>query len=80
MNIIKIDYEKGQVTSDFFTWEIISNNNNKFLLLQRNDNGRFRAAEADVKKKSLWEVKEISYVGPDGETFFFDDDTGIDSI
>ena len=31
MNIINIDYEKGTVQSDFFVWEIISNNNNKFL-------------------------------------------------
>ncbi len=77
MNIIDIDYEKGRVRSDFFSWEIVSNNENKFLLLQRNDGGRFRAAEADVKKKQLWEVKEIHYKGPDGEAFFYDEDTGV---
>jgi hypothetical protein len=77
MNIIDIDYEKGTVRSDFFSWEIVSNNENKFLLLQRNDGGRFRAAEADVKKKQLWEVKEIHYKGPGGEAFFYDEDTGV---
>lgn len=77
MNIIEIDYEKGTVQSDYFTWKIVSNNNNEHLLLQREDNGRFHAAEADVKKKHLWEVKEVSYRGPDGATFFFDEETGI---
>ncbi|MAX18218.1 MAG: hypothetical protein CMH73_08635 [Nitrospina sp.] len=77
MNIINIDYGKGKVQSDFFNWEIVSNNDNKFLLLQREENGRFHAAEADVKKKQIWEVKEISYRGPDGDTFFYDEDTGI---
>ncbi len=77
MNIIKIDYEKGIVQSDFYVWEIISNNNNKFLLLQREENGRFHAAEADVKMKHIWEVKEISYRGPEGDTFFYDEDSGI---
>ena len=51
MNIINIDFEKGTVQSDFFHWKIISNNDNKFLLLQREESGRFHAAEADVKKK-----------------------------
>tara|TARA_B100001123_G_scaffold413918_1_gene512763 strand:- start:44 stop:286 length:243 start_codon:yes stop_codon:yes gene_type:complete len=77
MNIISIDYEKGIVESDFFYWEIVSNNENKFLLLQREENGRFHAAEADVKKKQIWEVKEISYRGPDGNSFFYDEDSGI---
>ena len=77
MNIISIDYEKRIVKSDFFVWEIVSNNNNKFLLLQREENGRFHAAEADVKVKQIWEVKEISYRGPDGDTFFYDEESGI---
>ena len=53
MNIINIDYEKKILRSDFFTWQIIANDKNKFLLLQREDNGRYHAAEADVKKKHL---------------------------
>ncbi len=77
MNITSIDYEKGIVQSDFFTWKIVSNNNNKFLLLQREDKGRYHAAEADVKMKQIWEVKEISYRGPDGDTFFYDEESGI---
>ena len=77
MNIINIDYEKGSVQSDFFFFFFDSNNDNKFLLLQREENGRFHAAEADVKKKQIWEVKEISYRGPDGDTFFYDEDSGI---
>ncbi|MFQ5449260.1 MAG: hypothetical protein ACE5E9_01455 [Nitrospinaceae bacterium] len=80
MNIISMDYEKGTVQSDFYLWKIVSNNQNKFLLLQREENGRFHAAEADVKKKHLWEVKEISYHGPNGETFYFDEETGIGSF
>ena len=78
MNIINIDYEKGTVQSDFFHWKIVSNNDNKFLLLQREENGRFHAAEADVKMKQIWEVKEISFRGPEGNTYFFDEQTGID--
>ena len=77
MNIINIDYEKGTVQSDFFHWKIVSNNNNKFLLLQREENGRFHAAEADVKMKQIWEVKEISYRGPNGDSFFYDEERGI---
>ncbi len=77
MNITHIDFEKGTVQSDFFNWEIISNNNNKFLLLQREDKGHFHAAEADVKMKQIWEVKAISYRGPDGDTFFYDEESGI---
>ena len=77
MNIISINYEKGTVQSDFFHWKIVSNNNNKFLLLQREENGRFHAAEADVKMKQIWEVKEISYRGPNGDSFFYDEDSGI---
>ena len=77
MNIINIDYEKGTVQSDFFHWKIVSNNDNKFLLLQREESGRFHAAEADVKKKQIWEVNEISYRGPNGDPFFYDEDSGI---
>lgn len=77
MNIIEMDLEKGTVRSDYHTWEIVSNNANKFLLLQRQENGRYHAAEADLKKKHVWEVKEISYRGPDGNSFFFDPETGI---
>jgi hypothetical protein len=77
MNIIGIDYEKGTVQSDYHQWQIVSNNDNKFLLLQREDNGRFIAAEADVKKKHLWQVKEITYRGPNGDTFFYDEDSGV---
>ena len=76
MNIINIDYEKGTVQSDFFLWQIVCNNN-KFLLLQREENGKFHAAEADVKAKQIWEVKEITYRGPDGDTFFYDEESGI---
>ena len=77
MNIINIDYEKGTVQSDFFHWKIVSNNNNKFLHLQREENGLFHAAEADVKMKQIWEVKEISYRGPNGDSFFYDEESGI---
>ena len=80
MNIIKIDYEKGTVQSDFYLWHIVSNDANKFLLLQREENGHYHAAEADVKKKHIWEVKEISYRGPDGSTFFFDEETGVTQV
>ena len=44
------------------------------------DNGRYHAAEADVKKQHLWEVKEISFRGPAGDTYFFDEETGIDKV
>lgn len=80
MNIIEIDYEKGTVHSDYKKWEIISNNNNQHLLLQREENGRFHAAEAEVKTKQMFEVKEIGYRGPNGETFVFDPDSGIIKI
>ncbi len=80
MNIIDLDYEKGVVQTDFYTWQIVSNNDNKFLLLQREEKGQFHAAEADVKKKQLWEVKEISYRGPDGATYIFDEETGVDKL
>jgi hypothetical protein len=80
MNIIKIDYEKKTLQSDFFLWQIIANDKNKFLLLQREESGRYHAAEADVKKKHLWEVKEISFRGSEGDTYFFDEETGIDKI
>jgi hypothetical protein len=33
-----------------------------------------------VKKKHLWEVKEISFRGPNGETYFFGEEAGIDKI
>ena len=80
MNIIHIDYEKKTLRSDYFIWEIVANDKNKFLLLQREDNGRYHAAEADVKKKHLWEVKEISIRGPEGNPYYFDEETGIDKI
>ncbi len=80
MNIIDIDFEKGKVQSEYHTWDIVSNNDNKFLLLQREDKGKFHAAEADVKKKHLWEVKEISYRAPDGASFFLDEESGIIGI
>ncbi len=80
MNIIDINYEKGVLRSDYFTWKIVSNDSNKFLLLQRKGKDRQHAAEADVKKKHLWEVKEISFRGPNGETYFFVEETGIDTI
>ena len=77
MNIINIDYEKGIVLSDFKEWQIVCNDSNKFLLLQREENGRFHAAEADVKKKHIWEVKEITFRAPEGEIYTFDEDSGI---
>ena len=80
MNIIKIDYEKPTLQSDFFLWQISANDKTKFLLLQREESGRYHAAEADVKKKHLWEVKEISFRGSEGDTYFFDEETGIDKI
>ena len=80
MNIIDINYEKGIVQSDYKKWEIVSNNNNQHLLLQREENGRFHAAEAEVQKKQMFEVKEIGYRGPNGETFVFDPDSGIIKI
>ena len=80
MNIIEINWEKNIVKSDFKEWEIVSNNANKFLLLQRKENDRYHAAEADVKKKHIWEVKEIAYRAPEGEQFFFDEETGITKV
>ncbi len=80
MNIINIDYDNETLQSDYFIWKIVANDKNKFLLLQREDNGRYHAAEADVKKKHLWEVKEISFRGPDGDTYFFDEETGVDKL
>jgi len=63
MNIINIDYEKQTLQSDFFSWQIIANDKNKFLLLQREEKGLYHAAEADVKKKHLWEVKRKNTSG-----------------
>jgi len=80
MNIIEIDFEKSVVRSDYKEWEIISNNNNQYLLLQREESGRFHAAEAEVKRKQMFEVKEIAYRGPNGETFVFDPESGIMKI
>ncbi len=77
MNIINIDYDKGIVQSDFYEWQIVCNDSNKFMLLQREANGRFHAAEADIKKKHIWEVKEITFRAPEGEIYTFDEDTGI---
>ncbi|NIQ02468.1 MAG: hypothetical protein GWM98_20550 [Nitrospinaceae bacterium] len=80
MNLIDIDYDKGIVKSDFFEWQIVFNENNKYLLLQREDKGKFRAAEADVKKKQIWEVSEITYHSPDGDLYVFEEDTGISKL
>jgi hypothetical protein len=80
MNILNIDFEKGIVKSDYKEWQIISNDGNQFLLLQRQENGRYHVAEADVKKKHLWEVKEINYRDPEGGSFVFDEETGITHI
>ncbi len=77
MNIIEINFEAKSVVSDFYQWEIVSNNNDEHLLLQRNDNGRYRVAEADVKRKQMFEVKDISYKGPNNENFFLDEETGL---
>ena len=54
MNIIDIDYEKETLKSDFFTWQIVANDKNQFLLLQREENGRYLAADGAVKKKNIW--------------------------
>jgi hypothetical protein len=93
MDILEIDYDKNVVIADYRgviesfdpnsnarVWKIISNTENKFLLLEREENGVFHVAEADVRKKELFEVLEIGYRGPNGETFFFDQETGIDKI
>lgn len=80
MNIIDIDYEKGIVKSDFKEWQIVCNNSNEHLLLQREENGQFHAAEADVKKKHLWEVKELTFRAPEGKIFVFDEDSGITQL
>ena len=77
MNILEIDWDNKKVRSDFQEWEIVSNNANKFLLCQRQENGRWRAAEADVKMMHIWEVKEITYQAPEGEKFFFVEESGI---
>jgi len=80
MNIIDIDFDKGIVKSDYKDWQIVSNDSNQFLLLQRQETGRYHVAEADVKKKHLWEVKEINYRDPEGGTFVFDEETGVTHI
>ncbi len=80
MNIIDIDYEKGIVKSDFKEWQIVCNDSNKHLLLQREENGIFHAAEADVKKKHIWEVKELTFRAPEGKIFVFDEDSGITQL
>ncbi len=80
MNILSIDYDKGTVQSDYKVWQIVSNNNNEHLLCQREENGKFHVAEAEVKRKQMFEVKEISYLGPNGETFFLDPDSGVIQI
>ena len=80
MNIIDIDWEKKIVKSEFKDWHIVSNNNNKHLLLQRQENNRYHAAEADVKRKHIWEVKEIAYRAPEGEMFIFDEENGISKL
>ena len=69
--------ESFDANKDYKTWKIVSNNNNEFLLLEREENGTFHAAEADLKKKHIFEVREVSYRGPNGEVFVFDPKTGI---
>jgi hypothetical protein len=80
MNIIDIDYDKGVVKSDFYEWNIVCNDANKYLLLQRESNGLFHAAEADVKKKHIWEVKEITFRAPEGEIYVFEEESGITKL
>lgn len=80
MNILDINWEKGIVKSDFKEWNIVANNAGKFLLCQRFENGRYHAAEADVKKKHIWEVKEITFLAPEGETYFFEEETGVTKL
>ena len=80
MNIIDIDYDKGIVKRDFYEWHIVCNDGNKFLLLQRESGGRFHAAEADVKKKHIWEVKEITFRAPEGEIYTFEEESGVTKL
>ena len=93
MDILEIDFDKGIVVADYRgdidtfdphnkarEWRIVSNTDNQFLLLEREENGVFHAAEAEVRKKELFEVLEIGYRGPNGETYFFDPKIGIDKI
>ena len=80
MNIIDIEWENKIVKSEFYEWNIVSNNNNLHLLLQRQANDRFHAAEADVKRKHIWEVKEIGYRAPEGELYIFDEETGLSKL
>lgn len=70
--------EKFNANQDHQVWKIISNNNStKQMLLEREENGRFHAGEADLKKNQVFEVREISYRGPNGEVFVFDPESGI---
>ena len=93
MEILDYDLEKGELRSlfsttvekfdtatDFQTWKIISSNQNKQLLLEREENGRFHAAEGDLVKKQIFEVREVSYRGPNGEVYVFDEKSGIIKI
>tara|TARA_B100000686_G_scaffold345669_1_gene430687 strand:+ start:1153 stop:1434 length:282 start_codon:yes stop_codon:yes gene_type:complete len=93
MEILDYDLEKGELrslfsttvekfdtTKDFQTWKIISNNQNQQVLLEREENGRFHAAEGDLRRKQIHEVREVSYRGPNGEVFVFDEDSGVIKI
>ena len=70
MNIINIDYEKQTLQSDFFSWQIIANDKNKFLLLQREEKGRYHAAEADVKKNTSGKLRRYHSAVPKGIPIF----------
>ena len=72
--------EKFDTAKDFQTWEIISTNQNQQVLLQREESGRFHAAEGDLRRKQIHEVREVSYRGPNGEVYVFDEDSGIIKI
>ena len=70
--------EKFDVNQDHQVWKIVSNNETtQQMLLEREENGRFHAGEADLKKKQIFEVREVSYRGPNGEVFVFDPDSGV---
>lgn len=72
--------EKFTAGRDYKVWKIVSVNQNQQMLLEREEDGRFHAAEADLKRKQVFEVSEISYRGPGGEVYFFDPDSGVMKI
>ena len=70
--------EKFNANQDHQVWKIVSNNQNtQQMLLEREEKGRFHAGEADLSKNQVFEVREVSYRGPNGEVFVFDPDSGI---